>query len=215
MDLQKLGFKFVDTIQYRKQLPTPNDFIKTYEQGYKPCVIKNYPLNWKAFTWTDEYVAEQIGHDYFPEYLNRQTPYLSDEEQGSDPRDTSIYLTDIQLMNTNLQKDYYVPELFVSAQYQPKEWQWLYWGPPSTGTHLHTDVDDSEAWNVTLKGKKLWWYFYDNDCYYAITEPGDIIYTPPNIPHRVVNLTTSMAITHNYKRVLPNVKVTKKWKTLW
>ena len=196
MDLKKLGFKFLDTIE----LPRQDSFISEYEQKKKPCVIKNYPLTWKAFDWTDEYVSKQIGHDYFVEYLNRSTPYLDENEQGPEPMDTSIYLTDIQLMNTNLQRDYYVPELFVSAQYQPKEWQWLYWGPPSTGTHLHTDVDDSEAWNVTLKGKKLWWYFYDNDCYYAITEPGDIIYTPPNIPHRVINLTNSMAITHNYKR---------------
>ena len=209
MDFKKLGFKFLDTIE----VPREDTFILEYEQKHKPCVIKNYSLNWKAFTWSDEYVAQQIGHDYFVEYLNRSTPYLSEEEQGPHPIDTSIYLSDIQLKDTILQKDYYIPELFATAEYQPEEWQWLYWGPATTGTHLHTDVDDSEAWNVTLKGYKFWWYFYDNECYNAITGPGDIIYTPPNIPHRVINLTTAMAITHNYKRKIDDVKIMKKWRT--
>ena len=212
MDLSKLGCKSIDTIE----VPRRDVFISEYEEKFKPCVIKNYPLNWEAFDWKDDYVAKIIGHDYFSDYLKRPTPYLDDDEQGPNDIDpTCIYLKDIQLADTVLQKDYYIPELFSTAEYQPKEWQWLYWGPPTTGTHLHTDVDESQAWNVTLKGYKLWWYFYNNDCYYAITGKGDIIYTPQNIPHRVINLTTSMAITHNYKRNKNQNNNFVKWNPSW
>ena len=211
MDLKKLGCKFLDTIE----VPRKDFFISEYEQKFKPCVIKNYPLNWKAFTWTDEYVAKAIGHEYYLDYLNRETPYLREEEQGSHPTDTSIYLQDIQIYDTILRNDYTIPELFATAEYQPTEWRWLYWGPPTTGTHLHLDVDESQAWNITLKGKKLWWYFYDNDCYYAITQPGDIIYTPQNIPHAVTNLTTAMAITHNYSRKKQKNNNFVKWNSAW
>ena len=93
MDLKKLGCKFLDTIE----VPRKDFFISEYEQKFKPCVIKNYPLNWKAFTWTDEYVAKAIGHEYYLDYLNRETPYLKEEEQGSHPTDTSIYLQDMDL----------------------------------------------------------------------------------------------------------------------
>ena len=34
----------------------------------------------------------------------------------------------------------------------------------------------------------------------GVQGPGDIIYTPIDVPHHCVNLTNCLAVTHNYKR---------------
>ena len=107
---------------------------------------------------------------------------------------------DVPLHGSPLQRDYSVPTLFKGAALQRPRWQWLYWGPPGTSSTLHVDVAGSAAWNVIIKGYKLWWFYFEGGCYNAITGPGDIIVTPPEVAHEVVNLTPCLAITHNYIR---------------
>lgn len=204
--LKDIGCNFLDVIDN----PTTTYFIQNYEDKGKPVIIKNYPLNWKAFDWTDEYVAEKIGYDTFVEYMNRPSPYVKDDDPELSKYldgylvppegDGVTYLSNVPLFQSDLQEDYDVPKLFADAAYQPDEWQWLFWGPPTSGTSLHTDVDYSEAWNVIIRGYKLWTYFYNDKTYHGIQGPGDIIYTPIDVPHHCVNLTNCLAVTHNYKR---------------
>jgi len=206
--LKDIGCNFLDVIDN----PTQVYFMQNYEDKGIPVLIKNVPLNWKALdgSWTDKYVAEKIGYDTFPEYLKRETPYIQDEDPELSKYldgylvpvdgDGVTYLDNVPLFQSDLQEDYDVPGLFKDAAHQPEEWQWLFWGPATAGTSLHTDVDHSEAWNVVISGHKLWTYFYGGKTYHAIQGPGDIIYTPIDVPHGCINLSTCLAVTHNYKR---------------
>ena len=204
--LKDIGCNFLDVIDN----PTQTYFIQNYEDKGIPVLIKNVPLNWKAFNWTDKHVAETIGYPDYDEYLERETPYILDNDnilnkdfEGymmTPEGDGVTYLSNVPLFQSDLQNDYTIPELFADAAYQPEEWQWLFWGPATAGTSLHTDIDHSEAWNVIIYGHKLWTYFYDGKPHHAIQGPGDIIYTPVDVPHHCVNLSKCLAITHNYKR---------------
>ena len=65
--LKDIGCNFLDVIDN----PTTTYFIQNYEDKGKPVIIKNYPLNWKAFTGTDEYVDKAIGQEYYLDYLKK------------------------------------------------------------------------------------------------------------------------------------------------
>jgi len=183
--------------------PTTDQFMLHFERIEKPVKIINKKLKWKIFSRSDEYIADAIGYPGYGQFLQAYPKPLYRYKAGT-------YLSDIPLWNCKLQDDYHIPDLFKEAECQPKDWRWLFWGPPEAGTNIHTDVDHSEAWNISLKGYKYWWFWYEDKLINTIQGPGDIIYTPRDVPHGVRNLTTSLAITHNYKR-----KGKKSWGSTW
>jgi hypothetical protein len=188
--------------------PSTDLFITQYEEKDCPVLIKNYPLKWKAFNWDLKVIAEKLGHKGFDKYVD----YPVDNKNYKGP-DEGCYLKDYKLSKSDLQNDYSIPKLFSDAKYQPGRWQWLYWGSASTTTSMHLDTDGSHAWLVPIIGYKYFWIYYKNKCLHAIISPGDILYTPKNTWHAFVNLTSCLAITHNYKRKVetPGLDIVKKF----
>lgn len=129
-----------------------------------------------------------------------------------------------------LEKTYTVPEYFSSnnTSYRNGELhQWLYLGGEGTGTPLHTDVEESHAWNALVFGEKEWVVFYPSsnmkeyegkvnllsnsnqansilekkDYFYFHQKPNEIVYIPSNFAHQVKNLAPSLCITGNFWNV--------------
>ena len=172
--------------------PIVPEFI-LFERENKPVKIIDKKLSWKIFKRSDSYIADAIGHPGYDKFLQTYPDRTEGYAEGN-------YLINIPLGHSKLKDDYAVPNLFADAEYQPKAWRWMYWGPPECGTNIHVDVDHSCAWNVSIRGYKHWWFWFDGKMVTTVQEPGEIIYTPNDILHGVRNLTTSLAITHNYKR---------------
>ena len=173
--------------------PSTEEFIEKYESKNKPELIKNLPLDWAAFKWSDKHVANTIGYPGYDKFIKEYPTYINNYSPGK-------YLADIPLAHSPLSHDYDTPTLFRDAECQPNGWKWLFWGPPNCGTQVHQDVDHSQAWNVCIKGHKYWWFWYKGKCLNTISGPGDIIFAPTDVWHAVTNLTSSISITHNYKR---------------
>lgn len=102
-------------------------------------------------------------------------------------------------------------------------YKWIYIGPNKSFSKLHIDIFMTNAWNVLFEGKKLWFFFppsegeklesstYHPDFpgylfpnaeglegYYAVQNPGEIMFTPGDWYHQVYNLENTLALTENY-----------------
>ncbi|MEQ8474594.1 cupin-like domain-containing protein [Fulvivirga sp.] len=99
------------------------------------------------------------------------------------------------------------------------EFTWIYIGPKYSYSKIHLDVFMTNAWNVVVEGAKLWLFFpegqapeisnddpngyyfpYDGKTqgYYTIQRKGEIVFTPGNWHHMVINLEHSIALTENF-----------------
>ncbi|MEL7003293.1 MAG: cupin-like domain-containing protein [Bacteroidota bacterium] len=103
------------------------------------------------------------------------------------------------------------------------KFRWLYIGPKYSYSKLHLDILLTNAWNIIFEGRKLWLFFPPNgdvtmentqfdqgfpeyrfpnvvgaEGYYAIQEPGEIMFTPGSWYHQVYNLEHTVALTENY-----------------
>jgi histone arginine demethylase JMJD6 len=100
----------------------------------------------------------------------------------------------------------------------------FYIGPKNSASPLHIDIMSTSAWNAVFRGTKLWVFYppnqsrfvYDgkvnpfNPDYekyplykhaqgmYAIQQAGDIIYTPSNWWHGVLNMENTISLTDNF-----------------
>lgn len=107
-------------------------------------------------------------------------------------------------------------------------WSWLYLGPAGSSSPLHVDIFDSSAWNLVVRGRKLWIFFpkservaLENDkgdyvdpfkpdlnawpqfahakgAQIAIQEVGDVMFTPAGWYHAVYNLDAGISLTENF-----------------
>ncbi len=104
-------------------------------------------------------------------------------------------------------------------------WSWFFIGPAKAGSALHVDTDFSSAWNAVVSGSKLWLFYEpsqerflyrgqvdtlrpDLKKYphfakarlhgYCIQRPGDVVFTPSEWWHQVVNLEACISITENF-----------------
>ncbi|MEP0265318.1 cupin-like domain-containing protein [Dokdonia sp.] len=108
------------------------------------------------------------------------------------------------------------------AEQRPR-FKWIYIGPKNSYSKLHIDILKTNAWNILFTGKKLWLFFppeeqenlYSNQFhpdfpgylfpsasglngYYAVQNPGEIMFTPGDWFHQVYNLESTIALTENY-----------------
>ena len=101
-------------------------------------------------------------------------------------------------------------------------WRWLFFGARNTNSNLHVDILGTHAWNAVIRGKKKWHFYPPKDSpkilcspkkkepsimadikcaskpTICIQEEGDIVFTPSNWVHSVINLEPCIAITENY-----------------
>lgn len=124
-----------------------------------------------------------------------------------------------------IEKEFIVPTYFTEGTTSYKDgnlYQWVYLGGEGTGTPLHTDVDNSHAWNGLVFGEKEWVVFpidseielyegklnlfekqnsnlledYDHAHFYQ--KSNEIVYIPSGFWHQVKNTKDSLCITGNF-----------------
>jgi hypothetical protein len=183
------------------------EFVESFERPGTPVILEE-DLSWPAFRrWTRAYLLEKLGDRplRIADQFGRMSlaPFATFVRYLEDPAKRQIlYLKDVELTaHPDLQHDYAPPPYFATAEVQPGAWRWLYLGPASSGTPLHTDIDRSAAWNVVISGRKEWWFFRDNgEVLHGATGPGEVMFTPCNYRHAAVNQVETLALTHNYFR---------------
>ena len=147
--------------------------------------------------------------------LSFGTPLLS-------PTTTSITITpEIEIL-------YIVPEIFDGDIFNPfllsnggGDYRFVYWGPFSSSTSIHTDVLHTFSWSFNVLGEKKWiFYPPTNDTtttnaaaavsgvsnsnvtiplsFEIIQKTGETIYVPSGWKHSVHNLTETLSINHNW-----------------
>ena len=103
-------------------------------------------------------------------------------------------------------------------------WRWLYIGPANSRSPLHVDELCTCAWNALLFGRKRWLFFPPEQTRYlyggkvdvfnpdwekyplfaeakpqsCVQYPGEIVFTPSDWWHAVVNEEASLALTENF-----------------
>ena len=184
------NYNFVDELDN----PTIEFFKENYQDKNIPCIIKNsgYKLNKEI---TGEIFAAELGANEYIPYMNQSNPYTP-EEVGVDIGNCKYLKAEVP---EKLRHYYDVPKYFRDSKVQPQGWRWMYWGPGTTWTPLHKDVDNSHAWLYLVSGAKLWRYCYNDTVYTGVQKAGEISFTPGCLPHLAMNLETSFCVTHNYK----------------
>ena len=111
--INKLDLTFIDELDN----PSTEFFIENYESKCIPCIIKNHPLNWKAFEWRGSELCRS-GNENFIRYMQQDTPYVPDKEPD-DSNEGSAYYLKIDI-SEELKVDYNTPAYFKDAGTQPK-----------------------------------------------------------------------------------------------
>ncbi len=128
---------------------------------------------------------------------------------------------------SELTQDYSIPPYFESwlDKFMPiSKFLAFYIGPKHSASKLHIDILSTSAWNAVFRGQKLWVFYPPNQTefiyngkvnpfnpddekfplfkqakgYYALQNPGDMIYTPSNWWHGVYNTEHTLSLTDNF-----------------
>ncbi len=151
-------------------------WVENYERPNKPCLISGFAEDWPITNWTYETMRTnflgkekvkvgkdssgyRIGFDmkHYLQYVNTQKD------------DSPVYLFESQLAaNDNISKviDQYKRPVWFNkdlfdychAERRPPH-RWICVGPERSGTTMHFDPLNTNAWNTVLAGCKLWILF--------------------------------------------------------
>eukprot|EP00916_Digyalum_oweni_P024201 GHVL01040020.1.p1 GENE.GHVL01040020.1~~GHVL01040020.1.p1 ORF type:complete len:396 (-),score=80.29 GHVL01040020.1:292-1479(-) len=155
---------------------TIEDFIETFDNQSKPCLIRggvnDWPAhqNWELSALKTKYkrASFKVGEDdsgrkirmrlkYFDDYLNVQQD------------DSPLYLFESAIESSALTKslldDFNTPPCFpfdfmsVLGDHHRPPHRWFLIGPKRSGTTVHQDPLGTSAWNTLIKGHKRWILF--------------------------------------------------------
>lgn len=178
--------------------------------------------------WTLPYLMSKLSNtenvENTDEFLNIEE-YLQRENTNNAYYKTQQHLMNELSLDFNVPSEfrcwyknhYKKPKLFLS---------WLYIGKQNTFSELHLDLWNTSAWNYLIKGRKLWFFFPKSlnsiiknniDSYkmeniidaiftqnssfqplYCIQSEGELIYSPPEFYHAVINLDLTISLTENF-----------------
>ena len=228
-------------------------FLTEYALPGRPVILTGVGDQWPALShWSLEYFLEALNVEEQVEVTRferpndfssarthpggvRETLALMQQRRrrGLTPDDARYYVVNWQFEHNcaKLLDDYETPPFFAAIlnEYvvpQPNVLRWFYIGEPGTGSPTHTDVLNSSAWLMLVRGRKHWRMVAANDrgacgrmgswvdlfepdhrryphlsqvaLYETEQLPGDLMWTPPLCIHSVRNLDHSIALTQNY-----------------
>ena len=168
------GVMSIDRFDFRDV--TYEWFVRNYERPSLPCMISGFADDWDMNRFTYASMAEgpwkgcrvKVGKDdegYPIRIPIRQ--YVHYASQNKD--DSPVYLFESQVaadkVISTMLKTYARPEWFrndffdhCNANRRPPH-RWLCVGPERSGTTMHTDPLNTNAWNTVIAGRKLWIVF--------------------------------------------------------
>jgi histone arginine demethylase JMJD6 len=180
--------------------------------------VKKYPdLMVNVFHCLDKKWITMNLKTYFIEYYKNDKNYLYLKDW--------VFENDIPELLEDILKFPFFNSWFDDFKNFNKKLCWLYIGSKGTSSALHLDVGNTSAWNAVFSGQKKWVFFdshndrknlydlnidaFNLDCekypnlkltnpQYCIQNPGDIVFTPSNWIHQVVNLKSGISITENF-----------------
>lgn len=221
-----------------------SEFSPEVTNWMEPVKISGYANGWPALKlWNESYLIRQSENKLLPakRIINgiKETKsfFLKDYFSYVDENNDTLpfYLSDCQFhLNTEMESHYFVPKIFkcwygeIDSLRRKSTLSWLYIGARRSQSPLHIDMWNTSAWNVVLKGRKLWLFFppsqeellyegkvnpfYPDDVQYpkfrtaipivCIQEPSEIVYTPSGWWHAVYNLEAGISITENFINAL-------------
>ena len=192
-----------------------NNFYKK-----KPIILTGIVEEWELYNLNLEKFRDLYGdkiapvrgskHDDFKEFMEVEiNEYINHMENNPD-KWYCDFPTNFEEF-PNLLNMYSVPDIFkndTTSYINSELHEWLYLGGKGTGTPFHVDIKSSHAWNALIFGEKTWFFTEigenylnirdENQCLKYIQKPNELIYIPPNLPHKVINTQNSLCITGNF-----------------
>ena len=161
------------------------EFIENYEKLNKPVVIVNATKDWTAMEkWTNDYLINECKNARFratsataPEAASfNMSEYFNYMSQAKE--EVPMYLFERGFVHKvpSLSSDFKVPEYFSSSLHNETDlfrvlgeegrpdYRWLVAGPKRSGSIFHIDPNQTNAWNVSIRGRKKWIFYPPNVC---------------------------------------------------
>ena len=182
-------YEFDDIERVKAEDMSVEQFVHNFEIPNRPVVIQNAVKGWSAFEqWTDDYLVSVCKDSQFRATsataalsasftMSSYFQYAS-QTQGEE---VPLYLfeRDFASLVPELETAYSVPPYFsysashgsdlfqaLGSQARP-DYRWLIVGPARSGSIFHVDPNQTNAWNVSIRGRKKW-IFYPPD----VSPPG-------------------------------------------
>ena len=98
-------------------------------------------------------------------------------------------------------QDSFLPKLGTGGRMLDSVMKWVFISKgPSTGSEWHIDPIGSCAWMIQVYGTKEWFFDIGGEIFSVTLNPGDLLYVPSGIRHRVENKGSefNLAVSHNW-----------------
>jgi hypothetical protein len=172
---------------------TPEQFRNEYEIPNIPLIICD-GIRWPAMEkWTEEYLSQTAGSCKFratsataPVAANfTLKDYFAYSKETIDEVPMYLFERDFANAVPQLNGDYEVPKYFSADEYmgtdlfrlfgqkRRPDHKWLIAGPARSGSIFHIDPNNTNAWNVTIRGRKKWIFYPPGVCPPGVVQSPD------------------------------------------
>lgn len=155
------------------------DFVSRYEIPNLPVIITGAVSEWPAFTkWTDEYLISTCKDALF-RATSATAPlpasftmahYIAYRNQAHEEAPLYLFERDFPTLVPPLANDYTPPPYFSATAAHGSDLfrllgegrpdhRWLIAGPARSGSLFHIDPNQTNAWNVSIRGRKKWIFY--------------------------------------------------------
>lgn len=202
-------FSFEDIDRIDSSKLTLQEFVDKYESTNTPVVITNAASNWNSLvTWTQPYLESICQNAQFratsataPEAASFSIhEYFTYANQTQEEVPLYLFERDFLKKVPALVSDFTVPSYFNSfvrpttdlfrilGDSQRPDYQWLVAGPKRSGSIFHIDPNQTNAWNVSIKGRKKWIFYPPGVCPPGVvaSDDGTKIYNITMFTHATV-----------------------------